>query len=76
MKKPNSKSRNERRLAQSRFAPISIERLEGRSLMAAEIFLDNTSGILYVEGADAANDIAEIRIDTKGTASSPMIESR
>ncbi len=37
--------------------------------MAAEIFLDNTSGILYVEGADAANDIAEIRIDTKGTAS-------
>jgi hypothetical protein len=48
---------------------IRFESLEDRRLMAVDMFLDQQTGILYMEGTDTTRDSAEIRIDTKGTSS-------
>ena len=66
MKSNKNKNRNARTNTQRH---LRIESLENRQLMAAEIMLDQGSGILYIEGTDATRDVASIRIYDKGTAS-------
>jgi len=48
---------------------MTFETLENRQVMAAEIFFDNSTGILYLEGTDTSRDSAIVRVDTKGTPS-------
>ncbi len=48
---------------------LAIQTLETRQLMAASIMLDSATRTLYVEGADATQDSAVVRVDTKNTTS-------
>jgi hypothetical protein len=65
-KSPSAQARRHRNL---RNRTLQLEGLENRALMAADITLDQGSGVLYIEGTDTTRDTALIRIDTQGTAS-------
>ncbi|MFO0943739.1 MAG: calcium-binding protein [Pirellulales bacterium] len=44
------------------------ENLEGRQLMAAQVFFDSATGIAHAEGTSTTNDKVIVKVDTKGTA--------